>query len=102
MSVKLTAALLQKRAEADAKRRELESQARPYAAEVRRIDAELIAALDAAGKTNAKRGSFRVAIVEKPGRVKWRDEFITIAGPATAQELIDKAKPSRSVSVSSV
>lgn len=97
---RITAEQAAKWIDLNTRRLELEREARVLDKERELLSLEFQQALDAKGQESMKvgGGEFVVKLVEGNGSVKWKDEFIRLAGAAKATELTAAApKPKKVV-----
>jgi hypothetical protein len=79
----------------EARRLELEREARTLAKENELFRDDLEAALDAAGKTSLTRGPHEAGFEESRAAIAWKTEFIRVAGADAASELAAAAPSKR-------
>lgn len=98
---RITAEQAAKWIELNTRRLELEREARALDKERELLSVEFQQALDAKGQDVMKvgGGEFVIKLVEGNGSVKWKDEFIRVAGSAKATELTAAAPKSKKVVV---
>lgn len=84
------------------KRRDLNRQADALEREEKVIAAELVALVESdGGKARVvTKGSHKISLVEKPGSVRWKDEFIRVAGADEATALQANCPPRLALTVS--
>ena len=99
MAQKLTADLLAERNELDAEARKLESRARTLRKKQSQIDDIAKAELTKAGRDSIRRAGYTLAYVDGRAVVRWRDEFVRVAGADAADELSQNATPSKRLQV---
>lgn len=78
----------------DARRKELQREARQLQAENDVVAEDLLALFRADGKSSCRRGNCVAEIEVKPGTVSWKDEFLRAVG-SEAATAIAAAVPSR-------
>lgn len=83
-------------------RRNLQRDADAMDRQVRLLQAEIVAYVDAHGgrRRTVTKGRHTIRLIDNPGAVKWKDELIRIAGPEAAERLQAAAPPRVSVEVS--
>lgn len=99
---KVTEELLQQWHERDQKRKKLASEARQLEAENALVAGEIEAAMLADEKNEFRRGEFRVSFVDGIRQVKWKDEFIKVAGSEAAVKAFEAAPVPRKLSIAKV
>lgn len=83
----------------NARRATLEKEARTLKSEMDKISAEVMAALEAAGRTEMSRGNYAAEVRPGPAFVAWKEEFLKVAGAEAAAQVQKKAEPSQRFSV---
>lgn len=83
----MTAETLSRYWDLDERRRQLEREARQLKQELDILEAEISAALRAAGKTQLRRGQYLAMLVDYRAAPRWKEEFIRLAGADKAVEI---------------
>lgn len=96
---KLTAEKLKRRADLDAEARQLESRARTLRKEQSQIDKLCEDELLGSGRDSIRRSGYTIAWTAGRAVVRWRDEFIRVAGSDAADELAQSATPSKKLQI---
>lgn len=78
---------------------DLERRARICRAREHTIRDAAFAAIDANKGKPVKKGRHTLKIVEKQGRVKWREAYMNDVGAAAAEELVENAEPRRTLEI---
>lgn len=95
----ITPADCQKWIDLEARRLELEREARKAESDRDLLSKQFQAYLDEMGATSLKRGKFDIAIVDGRPSVAWKDEFVKVAGAEKASALSASATGKKKIQV---
>lgn len=97
--MKISAKKMEKWLTLNARRLELEREARAVEKEKDLLSTEFKAALDAEGKDSITRGKFRVGLVAGRPSVSWKDELVGRLGAELANSIVQRAPVPRKIQV---
>jgi len=83
----------------EAERKALEQKARAIAKRTDALKAHFKTFLGELDKQSVTRHGFRITIVDGRPSVSWKDEFIRVAGPIAADDVLTSAPKSKGVEV---